>query len=89
MKEETYDYLLKDPAGQIHYYTTVYKNENSHFFSVINLSGGYQYHFSERFSLMAEPYVKIPISGVGHGKVNLNSGGILFTAGFKPFLRGN
>ena len=66
-----------------------YKNENSHIFSVINLSGGYQYHFSDRFSLMAEPYVKIPLSGVGQGKVNLNSGGILFTAGFKPFLKKN
>ena len=87
MKEETYEYAYKDPGGQMQYYTAVYKNENSHIFSVINLSGGYQYHFSDRFSLMAEPYVKIPLSGVGHGKVHLNSGGILFTAGFKPFLR--
>jgi len=89
MKEETYDYIYKDPGGQLRYYTAVYKNENSHFFSVINLSGGYQYHFSDRFSLMAEPYVKIPFGGVGHGNVNLNSGGLLFTAGFKPFLRRN
>ncbi|HZI54780.1 MAG TPA: hypothetical protein VFD56_13785, partial [Chitinophagaceae bacterium] len=89
MKEETYDYQYKDSWGNIRYYTSVYKNENSHIFSVINLSGGYQYHFSDRFSLMAEPYVKLPLSGVGQGKVNLNSGGILFTAGFKPFLRKN
>ena len=89
MKEETYDYVYKNPWGPPQIYTTSYENENSHFFSVINLSGGYQYHFTDRFSLMAEPYVKIPLSGVGHGKVNLNSGGILFTAGFKPYLRKN
>ncbi len=89
MKEETYDYVYKNPWGPPQIHTYVYKNENSHFFSVLNLSGGYQYHFSHRFSLMAEPYVKIPLSGVGEGKVNLNSGGILFTAGFKPFLRRN
>jgi hypothetical protein len=85
MKEETYDYVHKYPSGQVHYTTIEYKNENAHFFSVANLSGGYQYHFSDRFSLMAEPYVKIPLTGVGQGKVQLNSGGILFTGVFKPF----
>jgi len=89
MKEETYEYIHKDPWGQPRYYTANYKNENAHFFSVANLSGGYQYHFSDRFSMMAEPYVKIPLSGVGQGKVQLNSGGILFTAAFKPFFRKN
>ncbi len=85
MKEETYDYVHKYPSGQVHYTTIEYKNENAHFFSVANLSGGYQYHLSDRFSLMAEPYVKIPLTGVGQGKVQLNSGGILFTGVFKPF----
>jgi hypothetical protein len=89
MKEETYDYVHKYSSGQVHYTTVKYKNENAHFFSVANLSGGYQYHFSDRFSLMAEPYVKIPLTGVGQGKVQLNSGGILFTAAFKPFFRKN
>jgi len=56
---------------------------------VINLSGGYQYHFSDRLSLMAEPYVRIPVSGIGSGKVKLNSGGVLFSLGFKPFLKKN
>ena len=89
MKEETYDYMHKYPSGQVQYHTTEYKNENAHFFSVVNLSGGYQYHFSDRFSLMAEPYVKIPLSGVGQGKVQLNSGGILFTGVVKPFFKKN
>ena len=34
---------------------------------------------------MAEPYIKLPLSGVGYGKVKLNSGGLLITVGFKPF----
>ena len=89
MKEETYDYLYKYPNGQVQYHTLEYKNKNAHFFSVANLSGGYQYHFSDRFSLMAEPYVKIPLSGVGQGKVQLNSGGILFTGVFKLFFKKN
>jgi len=35
--------------------------------------------------MSAEPYVKLPIGGVGEGKVMLNSTGVLFTAAWKPF----
>jgi hypothetical protein len=89
MKKETYDYFYKNAWGQPQYYSHTYKNENSHIFSVINISGGYQYHFTDRLSLMAEPYVRIPVSGIGAGKVKLNSGGILFSISFKPFLKKN
>lgn len=87
MKKETYDYYYKNAWGQPQYYSHTYKNENSHLFSVINISGGYQYHFSDRLSLMAEPYVRIPVTGIGSGRVRLNSGGVLFSIGFKPFLK--
>lgn len=89
MKRETYDYFYKNAWGQQQYYSHTYKNENTHIFSVINISGGYQYHFTDRLSLMAEPYVRIPVSGIGSGKVKLNSGGVLFSIGFKPFLKRN
>lgn len=89
MKKETYDYYYKNAWGQPQNYSHTYKNENSHLFSVINISGGYKYHFTDRLSLMAEPYVRIPISGIGSGKVKLNSGGVLFSVGFKPFLKRN
>jgi hypothetical protein len=87
MKKETYDYFYKNAWGQPQFYSHTYKNKNSHIFSVINISGGYQYHFTDRLSLMAEPYVRISVSGIGSGKVKLNSGGILFSIGFKPFLK--
>lgn len=87
MKKEIYDYTYKNPSGQIRQYTHTYENEYAHIFSIVNLSGGYQYHLTPRFSLLAEPYIKMPLSGIGFGKVNLNSAGILFTAGFKPFLK--
>lgn len=87
MKKETYDYHYKNAWGQMQVYSHSYKNENKHLFSVINLSGGYQYHFTDRIFLLAEPYVRIPVRGIGNGKVKLNSGGVLFTAGFKPFVK--
>lgn len=87
MKKETYDYHYKNAWGQMMVYSRTYKNENKHLFSVINLSGGYQYRFTDRISLLAEPYARIPVGGVGHGKVKLNNAGILFTISFKPFYK--
>ncbi|HEX2848686.1 MAG TPA: hypothetical protein VHN59_19225 [Chitinophagaceae bacterium] len=87
MKKENYEYYYKDPLGQPAYRSWDIENENNHFFSILQLSGGYQYRFSERFSLMAEPYFKLPVSGVGFGKVKLNNTGVLFTVGYRPLLR--
>jgi len=87
MKRETYDYTFKDNWGQIRSTTRTLKNEYNHWLSVLNISGGYQYHFSNKFSLLAEPYIKMPLSGVGFGHVKLNSAGILITAAIKPFSK--
>lgn len=85
MKDEKYVYNFKTSGGQVVAYDHQYKNENQHIFSVLNLSGGYQYNFSKRFSLLTEPYIKLPIGGIGEGKVKLNSAGVLFTAVIRPF----
>lgn len=58
---------------------------NKHYFSVFNLSAGYQKNISKSVSLTVEPYIRVPLSGVGYGKVKLNSSGVLFTFGIKPF----
>ena len=88
MKKETYEYYYK-------YYATgptlqkkwTIEDENKHYFSVLTLSGGYQRNIGKSVSVMVEPYFKLPLGGVGFGKVKLNSGGILFSVGIKPFNR--
>jgi hypothetical protein len=87
MKTETYDYLYKNPAGQTYNYVKTISNENQHYFSVLTLSGGYQYNLNNRFAFIAEPYLKLPLTGIGLGKIKLNSTGLLFTAVYKPFSR--
>ncbi len=85
MKKESYVYFYKNPSGYTWSRKWAIENKNKHYFSVLDISGGYQYDVSKRFSLRAEPYVKIPLSGIGAGKIKLNSEGILFTAAVKPF----
>jgi hypothetical protein len=87
MKKESYDYYYKTPSGQVYNKDWSISNKNKHFFSVLDISGGYQYSFNSQFSLIAEPYVNLPLTGIGAGKVKLNSGGILFTMQVKPFSK--
>jgi hypothetical protein len=87
MKKESYDYFYKYPSGNTYTKSWSISNENQNYFSVLDLSAGYQYLFSKRAALLIEPYLKLPVSGVGAGKVKLNSGGVLFTYRLKPFYK--
>ncbi len=88
MKREDYLYEYKsNTTGNSYYHSYETKNENKHYFSVLNLSGGYTYRLNKTISLSAEPYVEVPLTGIGAGKVHLNSGGVLFTVGVSPFRK--
>ncbi len=87
MKKENYDYYYKTLSGEIYNKDWTIRNKNKHFFSVLSFSGGYQYYFNKQFSFAAEPYINLPLKGVGEGKVKLNSGGILLTLKMKPFAK--
>ncbi len=87
MKKESYDYFYKTPAGQTYNKDWSISNQNQHFFSVLDLSVGYEYLMNKQFSLAAQPYIDLPLTGIGAGKVKLNSAGILFTIKAKPFMK--
>ena len=87
MKKEDYTYNYKTPAGQTYAYYQELNNKNKHYFAVLTLSAGYKYQLTRRLSMQAEPYAKIPLAGVGQGKIKLNSTGILFTLTYKPFKK--
>jgi hypothetical protein len=87
MKKESYVYYYKYPSGNTNEKSLSISNKNKHYFSVLDLSAGYQYMVNKRLSLMAEPYLRVALSGIGAGKIKLNSGGILFTVILKPFKK--
>lgn len=87
MKKENYDYYYKTMSGEVYDKNWAINNRNKHFFSVLSFSGGYEYFFNKQFSFSAEPYINLPLKGVGEGKVKLNSGGILLTLKMKPFAK--
>lgn len=86
MKKETYDYSYKySPSGQTHKASYTLENKNQHYFSGLSFSAGYERKIGKHISLVAEPYIKLPVTGIGYGKVKLNSAGVLFTVAIKPF----
>jgi len=83
MKKEVYDF---DYYNQGIYETKqrIIENENKHGFCNLNLSVGYQYWLNKKWSIGFAPYLKLPLTGVGAGKVKLTSAGVLFNLTFKP-----
>lgn len=60
---------------------------NKHFFSVFNISVGIEKKLAPYFSLLAEPYVGIPLSGVGDGSVKLYSAGLQVGLKYNPYRK--
>ncbi|QEC42668.1 porin family protein [Pseudobacter ginsenosidimutans] len=76
MDKEDYDYYFYNNAG--YYSERNWKtNENSSYlFSILNFSAGIEKQLGSRLQFQAEPYLKVPVQGVGHGEIRLNSFGI-------------
>lgn len=75
MRDEQYRYIYYSTTST---YTRRVKKGSRHLFSVLNLSAGLERQLTPRWSVQAEPYVKLPLGGVGAGKVRLSSGGVFF-----------
>ncbi len=88
-------YLMKREDYEYHYYyygkykvsDWSIRNSNNHFFAVGNLSLGYEHAISSRLSWQVEPYLKLPLGGVGFGKIKLVSSGMFFSVKYHPFVR--
>jgi hypothetical protein len=59
------------------------RNGTRHWFNNANLSVGYELDIHPNWSLRVEPFLKIPVSGVGWGDVKLYSAGSFVSVNFK------
>jgi hypothetical protein len=84
MKEENYDYYYQYPNGASAHRFRSYPSSKGHVFSILNISAGYEKNIGRNVSLQAEPYFKVPLTGVGYGSIRLNSYGVFFSLKYKP-----
>jgi hypothetical protein len=59
------------------------RSTGEHYFSVANLSAGYERNMGRSLSLQVEPFLKLPLGGVGFGKVKLISSGVFLSVKYR------
>jgi len=61
-------------------YSASWKNTSlkNNIFSILQISGGYERVINDKTKLRVEPYVKIPLQGIGGGDMPISSFGIYF-----------
>lgn len=75
MNKEFYNYdYIRD--GEQHYGSRAYYHAPQNWFSVLNLSAGYELKTGKKTSLRIEPYYKTSLNGLGTGKLSISSTGI-------------
>ncbi len=87
-------YFMK--KEDLHYWYKYYNNprykhwennaESNYWFSVLNLSAGFEQRIFEGFTVQAEPFFKVSLSDIGYGKINLRSYGIFLGLKYIPPL---
>lgn len=86
MQNEKYDYNYEVHDPNIKWYGW-HGSTGWYLLSHINASAGYEYRFSKKLSLLAEPYVRIPVKKVGFGKVDLFTTGVWFSIRYTPIFK--
>jgi hypothetical protein len=75
MKQQNYTALVSNSSMQ---WPASFSSDNSsnYFFSIVQLSGGYEFAINGNNKIRIEPYVKIPLQGIGIGSLPISSTGI-------------
>ncbi|MEO6233161.1 MAG: outer membrane beta-barrel protein [Ferruginibacter sp.] len=82
MKKEDYQYYYT--RNSTPYQAAWSYTGNKNYFSVFNFSAGIEKKLTSQFSLLAEPSISIPISGVGDGRVKLYGAALQLSVKYQP-----
>ncbi|MEI6950207.1 outer membrane beta-barrel protein [Paraflavisolibacter sp. H34] len=75
MKNEDYKYWYKRYSTSYYAYKE-YRNASKNWFSELHLGVGYQRKLGNSLDMRIEPYLKLPLAGVGVGSLPLSSAGL-------------
>lgn len=84
MNKENYDYTMSLNGQQYPYYKQ-YDKSSTYFFSTINTAIGYEQSLGKTGKIRIEPYLKLPIKGLGTGSLPITSAGLNIAIAKKIF----
>lgn len=77
MRKQYYEYYYtRNNISGVRDWT--YESQQNHWLSVLNISGGFEKRLKRPFTLQVEPFAKIPLAGVGFGKMKIATYGAYF-----------
>jgi hypothetical protein len=82
MQQEDYDYHYWS-NGNFYTRHKGYPSSEKSILGILNFSGGFEKNFTPHVSVQIEPYMRIPLKGVGFGNMQMNSFGTNFILKFK------
>lgn len=77
MQKEDYDYTYYyGNSGNYYTHNRKYDSDSKQFFAAVHLSSGYSRKLNKKTDLRIEPYMKLPIAGMGIGELKFISTGL-------------
>ncbi len=73
--------------GRAGWYEQDFNSPQNFWFSMVNMSAGFETSLSKLVSIQVEPYAKIPLKRVGLGNVHLSSYGVNLSIKVSPVLK--
>ena len=85
MLKEKYKYTNTNQAGTPQITTLELHNKNQHLLGIANLSISVERKVSDKVSIGVQPFLKLPLTGIGYYDYNLRSRGVAVSLSIKPF----
>jgi len=79
MLNEKYKYITGPQGGAQKVSELEIKNQNQHIFGVANLSLSFERRITNSLSFGVQPFIKLPLTGIGNGNARLKSTGVAFS----------
>lgn len=79
MLNEKYKYITGPQGGAQKVSELEIKNQNQHIFGVANLSLSFERRITNSLSFGVQPFIKLPLTGIGNGDARLKSTGVAFS----------
>ena len=78
MLNEKYDYVSNDDLGNTRSSVLEIVNQNQHFLGVANIAVSFNRKINNQVSVGIQPFIKIPLTGIGYHDAKLKSTGVAF-----------
>ncbi len=85
MLREKYDYIYAESGYGESTVSMEIRNQNRHMFGVANVAVSFDRQITPQISIGVQPFMKVPLTGIGYGKADLKSTGVSFSVNMGLF----